>query len=323
MTPLGHIVDIPGISVGHVTHEEHHTGVTAVVFSHLMACGVDVRGGAPGTRETDVFNPLNLVETADAVVLSGGSAFGLDAATGAMKWLREQGRGVPTGYLNVPIVPAAVIFDLPLSKGALTPDQEDGYRACASAGKNSERGCVGAGAGATVGKLFGMDYAVKSGIGSAVVDGAGGFSVGALVVVNPLGDVVDPRTGAVVAGTLDRDRKSFADPRKVIREIAYPFLPPASATVIGVVAVSGSYSKLDMGRVARMAHDGIARTIIPSHTMLDGDTLFAVSTGSSANVDVSVCGALAAQAVEEAIMDAVRSATGAGGYPSARDLAGS
>ena len=319
---MGHIADIPGISVGHVTHAEHHTGVTTVVFSRAMPCGVDVRGGAPGTRETDVFHPLNLVETADAVVLSGGSAFGLDAATGAMKWLREQGRGVPTGYLNVPIVPAAVIFDLPLSKGAVTPGHEDGYRACDSAGKNNERGCVGVGAGATVGKLYGMEYAVKSGLGSAVVTGAGGILVGALVAVNALGDVVDPETGRIVAGTLDRDRKSFAGPRKVIREIAYPFLPPGSATVVGVVAVSGNYAKVDMGRIARMAHDGIARTVIPSHTMLDGDTLFAVSAGTVGNVDVNVCGALAAQAVEEAVLDAVRSATAAAGYPAARDLAG-
>jgi L-aminopeptidase/D-esterase-like protein len=317
---MGHIVDIPGISVGHVTHAEHHTGVTAVVFSRSMPCGVDVRGGAPGTRETDVFNPLNLVETADAVVLSGGSAFGLDAATGAMKWLKEQGRGVPTGFVNVPIVPAAVIFDLPLSKGTVTPGAEDGYRACASAGNNTDRGCVGVGTGATVGKLYGMDFAVKSGIGSAVVTGAGGISVGALIAVNALGDVIDPVTGRVVAGTIGRDKKSFADPRRVIREIAYPFLPPGSATVVGVVAVSGSYSKLDLGRIARMAHDGIARTIIPSHTMLDGDTLFTVSAGSGGFVDVSVCGALAAQAVEEAVLDAVKSATAAAGYPAARDI---
>ncbi len=320
---MGHIVDLAGISVGHVTHAQHHTGVTAVVFSAPMVCGVDVRGGAPGTRETDVFNPLNLVETADAVVLSGGSAFGLDAATGVVKRLRELDRGVPTGYVNVPIVPAAVIFDLPLSKGTVTPDQEDGYQACLSADKNTDRGCIGAGAGATVGKLYGMEYAVKSGIGSALVTGAGGVSVGALIVVNALGDVVDPRTGAVVAGTLDRDKKSFAGPRRIIREISYPFLPPGSATVVGVVAVSASYSKVDMGRIARMAHDGLARTIIPSHTMLDGDTLFAVSAGGAGHVDVTVCGALAALAVEEAVLDAVVSAEAGAGYPSARDLRGS
>jgi L-aminopeptidase/D-esterase-like protein len=318
---MGHIVDIPGISVGHVTHEKHHTGVTAVVFDHPMRCGVDVRGGAPGTRETDVFNPLNLVETADAIVLSGGSAFGLDAATGVMKRLREEGRGVPTGYLNVPIVPAAVLFDLPLSKGEVTPSAEDGYRACASADKMPGRGSVGAGTGATVGKLYGMDYAVKSGIGSALVTGAGGISVAAIIAVNALGDVVDPKTGAVVAGTLDNDKKSFVGPRKIIREITFPFLPPGTATVIGVVAVSGDYSKVDMGRIARMAHDGLARTIIPSHSMLDGDTLFAVSAGQKQFVDVSVCGALAALAVEEAVLDAVMSATAAAGYPAARDLA--
>ncbi len=319
---MGHIVDMPGISVGHVTHAKHHTGVTVLVFSEPMRCGVDVRGGAPGTRETDVLNPLNLVETADAVVLSGGSAFGLDAATGVMKRLKELNRGVPTGFLNVPIVPAAVIFDLPLSKGTVTPSSEDGYRACQSADRNAGRGCIGVGTGATVGKLYGMEYAVKSGIGSALVTGAGGISVGALIAVNCLGDVIDPKTGVVVAGTLDRRKKSFAGPRRIIQEISYPFMPPGSSTVIGVVAVSGNYSKVDLGRIARMAHDGLARTIIPSHTMLDGDTLFAVSTGGSQYVDVSVCGALAALAVEEAVLDAVRSATAAAGYPAAGDLAG-
>jgi L-aminopeptidase/D-esterase-like protein len=320
---MGHIVDVPGISVGHVTYTEHHTGVTAIVFSQPMACGVDVRGGAPGTRETDVFNPLNLVETADAVVLSGGSAFGLAAATGVVRRLRELDRGVPTGFVNVPIVPAAVIFDLPLSKGVLTPGDEDGYRACLSADKNSDRGCIGAGTGATVGKLYGMEYAVKSGIGSALVVGAGGVSVGALIAVNALGDVIDPQTGRVVAGTLDRDKKSFVGPRSIIREISYPFLPPGSATVVGVLAVSASYSKVDMARIARMAHDGLARTIIPSHTMLDGDTLFAVSAGGAGHLDVTVCGALAAQAVEEAVLDAVRSARTAAGYPAACDVTGS
>jgi L-aminopeptidase/D-esterase-like protein len=320
---MGHIVDIPGISVGHVTHAKDLTGVTVLLFSQPMRCGVDVRGGAPGTRETDVFNPLNLVETADAIVLSGGSAFGLDAATGVMKRLREQDRGVPTGFVNVPIVPAAVIFDLPLSKGLVTPDAQDGYKACASADRNTQRGCVGAGTGATVGKLYGMEYSVKSGIGSALVTGAGGISVGALIVVNALGDVIDPKTGDVVAGTLDKSKKSFVGPRQIIREITYPFMPTGSATVVGVVAVSGNYSKVDLGRIARMAHDGLARTIIPSHSMLDGDTLFAVSAGGKEFVDVSVCGALAALAVEEAVLDAVLSATSVAGYPAVGDLAGS
>jgi L-aminopeptidase/D-esterase-like protein len=319
---MGHIVDIPGVSIGHVTHAQHNTGVTVVVFSQPMTCGVDVRGGAPGTRETDVFNPLNLVETADAVVLSGGSAFGLDTATGVVKRLKELDRGVPTGFVNVPIVPAAVIFDLPLSLGVVTPSAEDGYQACASAGRDDRRGCIGAGTGATVGKLYGMEYAVKSGIGSSLVTGAGGVTVGALVAVNALGDVVNPETGAVVAGTLDKDKRSFIGPRKIIREISYPFLPPGSATIVGLVAVSAAYSKVDMGRIARMAHDGLARTIIPSHTMMDGDTLFAVSAGGSGYLDVTVCGALAAQAVEEAVLDAVLSAKSAAGYPAAGDVAG-
>ncbi len=319
---MGHITDVAGISVGHVTDAVHHTGVTAVLFSHAMPCGVDVRGGGPGTRETDALGPLGLVETADAVVLAGGSAFGLDAASGAMRWLKERGRGVQTGFGNVPIVSAAVIFDLPVGGGKVTPTEEWGYRACEAASENdSSRGNVGAGTGATVGKLYGMEWATKSGLGSASVTGAGGLIVGAIAVVNALGSIIDPESGSVIAGTLARDKKSFADPRALIREVSYPFVPPGSSTIIAVVAVSARFSKLDMSRIARMAHDGIARASLPSHTMLDGDTIFAVSAGAREYVDVSICGSLAALSIEYAIADAVRSADSAAGLPAARDIA--
>ena len=320
---MKHITDIPGISVGHTTDHENHTGATAIVLTHPMAAGVDVRGGAPGTRETDLLNPLNLVTTVDAILIAGGSAFGLDAASGVMRYLREEGRGIETGSGKVPIVPAAVIFDLPVSGGKVFPDAGWGFEAAKTASQEDKsRGNVGAGAGATAGKLYGMEYSVKSGLGSATVEGAGGLMVGAICAVNPLGDIIDPETGNVVAGVRMPDGKGFADARKVIRKTSFPFAPPASATIIGMVAVNVNFTKLEMGRIARMAHDGIARTVFPSHTMLDGDTIFAVAAGGLEYADVSICGALAAEAFGLAIIDAVKSAEGIPGYPASRDITG-
>jgi len=318
---MGSITDINGIRLGHETDEKNHTGTTVLVFDRPMSCGVDVRGGAPGTRETDVFSPLNLVETADAVVLSGGSAFGLDTASGVMKWLREQDRGMDTGYGKVPLVPGAVIFDLPTSSGGVRPDADMGYRAAKKAVAGEvPMGNVGAGAGATVGKLYGMEYAVKSGVGTASVAGAGGVVVGAVAVVNALGDVIDPETGQVVAGVLNRERNGFLDARKIIHDISFPFMPPGTATIVGVVAVNVTFGKADMNRIARMAHDGLARAVFPSHSMLDGDTIFAVAAGEIAYADVSVCGALANEAMSRAVIDAVNRAESIEGCPAIRDL---
>ncbi|MBN1881779.1 MAG: P1 family peptidase [Deltaproteobacteria bacterium] len=318
---MGAITDIDGILLGHATDEKHHTGTTVLVCERPMPCGVDVRGGAPGTRETDVFLSMNLVETADAVVLSGGSAFGLDTASGVMAWLKEEGRGMDTGYGIVPLVPAAVIFDLPVSKGAVHPDADMGYRAAKGAVSGDvPMGNVGAGSGATVGKLYGMEFAVKSGIGTASVVGAGGVVVGAVAAVNALGDVIDPETGRVIAGTLNRERNGFVDARKVIHDVSFPFMPPGTATIIGVVAVNVSFGKTDMNRIARMAHDGLARAVFPSHTMLDGDTIFAVAAGGIAYADVSICGTLANEAMSLAVIDAVKKAESIEGYPAIRDL---
>ena len=318
---MAHIADMEGIEVGHVTDHDHHTGVTVALLSRSMPCGVDVRGGAPGTRETDVFSPLNLVETADAVVFSGGSAFGLAAASGAMRFLHEKGRGVDTGFGKVPIVPAAVIWDFPLSGGKVFPTEEWGYRACQNASKAEKgRGNVGAGAGATTGKLCGIENAMKSGIGSAVVSGARGLTVGALCVVNSLGDVYDPQTGKPVAGVLSGDKKRLLDARAIIHEISYAGISPGAATIVALVAVNGNLSKLDMNRIARIAHGGIARAVFPSHTMLDGDTIFAVAAGGVDYPDLTICGALAIEAMERAIIDAVMSAEGVPGFPSAREI---
>ena len=318
---MGSITDIEGIRLGHETDEKHHTGTTVLVCDRPMPCGVDVRGGAPGTRETDVFAPLNLVETADAIVLSGGSAFGLDAASGVMAWLTEEGRGMDTGYGKVPLVPAAVIFDLPVITDGVRPDADMGYRAAKSAQSGEiPMGNVGVGSGATVGKLHGMEFAVKSGIGTAAVTGAGGVIVGAVAAVNALGDVIDPETGRVIAGALNRERNGFVDTRKVIHDVSFPFMPPGTATIIGVVAVNVSFGKTDMNRIARMAHDGLARAVFPSHTMLDGDTIFAVAAGEIAYADVSICGALANEAMSRAVIDAVEKAESIEGYPAIRDI---
>ncbi len=322
---MGHITELDGILVGHKTDKEHNTGITTIIFSQEMALGVDVRGGAPGTRETDVFNPLNLVETADAVVLCGGSALGLTAASGVIKYLREKDRGIDTGYGKVPIVPGAVIFDLPVSKGYAAPEEELiawGYEASKSSSQDDTSvGNVGAGTGATVGKLYGMDYAVKSGLGSAVVEGAGGLKAGAITAVNALGDIIDPETVKLIAGVRTPEKDGFADARKLMKTISFPFFPPMSSTIISLVALNTNFSKIDMSRVSRMAHDGIARSTYPSHSMLDGDTIFAVATGGSVEyADVSVAGALAAEAVSLSILDAVRSAESIEGYPALNDV---
>jgi L-aminopeptidase/D-esterase-like protein len=196
-----------------------------------------------------------------------------------------------------------------------------GYRAAKGAVSGDvPMGNVGAGAGATVGKLYGMEFAVKSGIGTASVAGAGGVVVGAVAAVNALGDVIDPQKGNVIAGTLNREKKGFVDARKIIHDISIPFMPPGAATVIGIVAVNVSFGKTDMNRIAKMAHDGLARAVFPSHTMLDGDTIFAVAAGGIAYADVSICGALANEAMSRAVIDAVEKAEGIEGCPAIGDL---
>jgi len=325
------ITDVPGIKVGQVEDQQAITGCTVVLTPDGAVGGVDQRGGAPGTRETDPLRPMHVVEKVHAIVLAGGSAFGLDAATGAVRYLEEQGVGFPTGVVNVPIVPAAILFDLGIGSAEVRPDAAMGYAACEVA--TSERpaeGNVGAGMGATVGKILGMAGATKSGIGTASIDLGGGVIVGAIIAVNAFGDVIDPKSGRILAGTRPvkvgpigiGEGELFADTLAVMKgmagKLALRFASRGN-TVIGVVATNAGLSKEGANKVAQMAHDGLARSVRPAHTMLDGDTLFAISTGGK-NADVNLVGAFAAEVVSQAIISAVANAKSAGGIPAAADL---
>ncbi len=316
---------VAGLKVGHFTLSERPTGCTVVLAEAGAVGGVDVRGAAPGTRETDLLNPVNLVDKVQAIVLAGGSAFGLDAASGVVRYLDERKLGYPTAYGPVPIVPAAILFDLGVgSNPSIRPGPDCGYRAALAATDGPvQEGNVGAGAGATVGKLRGVAFAMKSGIGSSAITLKGGLTVAALVAVNALGDVIDPSTGRVVAGARTADGKGFADARVLIR--AGATLPGAVGqnTTIGVVATNVRLTKTQATRVAQMAHDGLARSISPVHTPFDGDTIFVMATGTSDQpADVTTVGTLAAEIVADAVLRAVRMATGIPGYPSVRDLPG-
>jgi L-aminopeptidase/D-esterase-like protein len=321
-TPSGSITDVAGLLVGHFTDPRRPTGCTVVLCPQGAACGVDVRGAAPGTRETDLLSPLNLVEQVHAVLLSGGSAFGLDAAGGVVRWLEAQGIGLPVGPVRVPIVPAAILFDLWFGDTTVRPDAAAGHAACAAAtAQPPAQGSVGAGAGATVGKLFGIEHAMKGGIGSASVR-VGGITVAALVAVNALGDVLEAGSGRVLAGSRAADGRS---PRHTTAAFLRGELPDrlaaGMATTIGVIATDARLDKAHCTRLAQAGHDGLARSIDPVHTQLDGDTLFALATGASGLPGHPVVlGALAAHVVAQAVLAAVRHASGLPGFPAARDL---
>lgn len=307
----GAITDVAGLQVGHWTDTRRPTGCSVLLCPQGATCGVDVRGAAPGTRETDLLRPGNLVEHVHALLLAGGSAFGLDAASGVMRWLEERGHGLEVGPARVPIVPAAVLFDLWIGDQSIRPDAATGYAACAAASPAPPaQGNFGAGAGASVGKLFGIGRAMKGGIGTASLK-VGAVTVGALVAVNAGGDIVDPASGQVVAGT----RGSDGWPRSASQAIAAGELPPRAlpgmATTIGIVATDAQLSKAQCRKLAGMSHNGLARSIDPVHTMADGDTLFALATGGSGRPgDMSVLGVLAASVTARAVLNAVRAAEG-------------
>jgi L-aminopeptidase/D-esterase-like protein len=316
------ICDVAGLKVGHFTHPQRATGCSVVLCEAGVTCGVDVRGGAPGTRETDLLRPENQVELVHAVLLSGGSDFGLDAAGGVMRWLEEHGHGYPVGPVRVPIVPAAVLFDLWVGDPRIRPDAHAGYAACQAASANAPaQGNVGAGAGATVGKLWGIGRAMKGGIGTASLT-AGGFTVGALVAVNAIGDVVDPETGEPIAGARTGDgRHLLRSAHALMRGERPEMARPGAATTIGIVATDAALTKAQATKLASMAHDGLARCTQPAHTMADGDTLFALATGAAAQAaPMTLLGTLAATATAQAVLNAIRHATGVAGLPAARDL---
>ena len=318
---------IAGLRVGHFTLSERPTGCTVVLVDGTGATGgVSQRGGAPGTRETDLLNPLNMVDRVNAIVLSGGSAYGLDAAQGTVRFLEERGIGWRVGASGVvPIVPAAILFDLGFGGNAkIRPTADCGYKAAQAATAVAVReGNIGAGAGATVGKLGGGG-AMKAGIGSAARVMPNGLVVAALVVVNAVGDIVDPETGRLVAGVRNQSGKGLLDARQLLRSGALlrgQAPAPGQNTTIAVVATNARLDKAQATRMALMADDGLARAIVPSHSLGDGDTVFALATGRMTdNINVTVIGALAADALAEAIVRAAVLAEGAGGLPAARDL---
>lgn len=319
----GRLTDVAGLAVGHFTHALRPTGCTVVLCPAGAVCGVDVRGGAPGTRETDLLRSENSVQQVHGVLLTGGSAFGLDAASGVMRWLDEHGHGLPVGPARVPIVPAAVLFDLWLGDARVRPDAAAGYAACEAAGVTVEQGSVGAGAGASIGKVFGIGRAMKGGIGTASLR-LGGITVAALVAVNAIGDVLG-EDGAVLAGARGEDGLSLPGIAAALARGEGPahwLAPIGSATTIGVVATDAVLSKAQANKLASLAHHGLSRTIDPI-TANDGDTLFALATGGAGvGADLSALGSLAAQAVARAIRNAVRSATGLAdpALPAWRDL---
>lgn len=315
---------VPGITIGHHTLATRPTGCTVILAGPNGAVGaVDVRGGAPGTVETDLLRPDNTVERVNAIFLSGGSAFGLDVRNGVMKYLAEKKIGYRTGARNVPIVAGAILYDLGIGNPEITPDEDCGYKAATAAKPGApEEGSVGAGTGATVGKMMGSGRAMKGGLGSVTLVTSEGLYVAAVVAVNAVGSVVD-QNNRPVAGIRTADGKSLEDPFAIVRR---GLVQPGPArdfenTTIGVVMTNARLTKAQALKVIGMAHDGMARAIVPSHTPSDGDTLFAMATGElQAEPNIGTIGALAAEAVREAIINAVRRAKSLPGYPSASEI---
>jgi L-aminopeptidase/D-esterase-like protein len=302
------------------------TGCTVVLTAEGAIGGVDVRGGAPGTRETDLLDPTATVSVVHAIALCGGSAFGLAAASGVVEWLRERAIGFDTGIAKVPIVPAAVIFDLGIGRADRWADAAMGYAACDAAGATVAEGCVGAGAGATVGKLLGLAGAVKSGVGTWSETLADGTMIGALAVCNSWGDVYRQADGRIIAGTRDPQSGRLIDSMALLRQRDYQAAAAALAaarnTTLAVVATDARLSKAEATKLAQMAQDGLARAIRPAHTPFDGDTVFALATGRRPGPPLPILGAIAADVLARAIERGVLEATGMGGLPAARDMTG-
>lgn len=312
------ITDVPGIKVGHYTDRDAGTGCTVVLCEDGAIGGVEVRGAAPGTRETDLLRPMHLVQEVHAVLLTGGSAFGLDSAAGVMRYLEEKGCGFDTGVAKVPIVPAAVLFDLAVGDAKVRPDAEAGYQACLQAASGPvEQGNVGAGTGATVGKLLGPHLAMKGGLGTASQKIDQGVVVGAIVAVNCIGDVIDWRSGRILAGART-PQGGLLDSSQAMKGSLAQTAPGFTNTTIGVVATNALLTKEQANEFARLAGNGYAYAIRPA-SMLDGDALFALSTGE-ASADISAIGACGAEVVAEAIARAIKWAESSHDVPAHRDM---
>jgi len=309
------ITDVPGILAGNAENLEAGTGCTVILYPDGAVTGVDVRGGAPGTRDVSSLHPVNLISKAHAVYLGGGSAYGLDGASGVMQYLEELGKGFNVGVGVVPIVPGAVLFDLPVGRADIRPDKEMGYLACEEATDSFKKtGNIGAGTGASVGKINGLDYCMKGGLGTASRK-AGELIVGAIVAVNCYGDIIDPHTGKTIAGVLNEDKKSFKGTMNILsgplKENDNAF---SGNTTIGCIATNADFTKAEATRVAMMAHDGFARVINPIHTMFDGDTIFCMATGEVES-DPTTAGAIAAEVMAEAVLRGIKNAQSAYGIP--------
>ena len=317
------ITDVAGVQVGHFTNREAATGCTVVLCPEGAVGGVDVRGSAPGTRETDLMRPGNLVQQVHAILLSGGSAYGLDAASGVMRYLEELGCGFKIGDGVVPIVPAAILFDLGLVTHKVRPGPDNGYSACVNAtdGPPAE-GSVGAGTGATVGKALGRERSTKGGLGTSSID-LGDFTVGAIAAVNAVGDVVDPDTGRVVAGPRDEDNRGFLRTTEILAspQVEAEALNAPTNTTLAVVATDASLNKEQANKLAQVGQDGLALAVRPSHMMSDGDVVFCIATGrSEAEVDMRRLCSAATTAVARAVVRGALMAEGLGGVPAAGEL---
>lgn len=320
MSSFGNITDVPGVKVGNIENLEALTGCTVVLTEEGAVCGVDVRGSAPGTRETDLLDPINKIDEVHGICLSGGSAFGLDAASGVMQYLEEKDIGIDVGVAKVPIVPGAVLFDLALGSPNIRPDKEMGYEAALKAKRGPfPFGNVGAGCGATVGKLAGPANCMKGGLGSASIELQNGLVIGALVAVNAVGDIRDPNNREILAGPIDPETGEIIDSLVLLQENVENHVLPGSNTTIGLVAVNAKLTKAEAKKVAQIAQNGLARTIYPVHTMLDGDTIFAVATGGESH-SVDLIGNMAAKVMEEAIIAAIKSADEVTGVPSFKSI---
>jgi len=317
---FGNITDVPGIKVGNVENLEALTGCTIILTEEGAVCGVDVRGSAPGTRETELLDPINSVTEVHAICLAGGSAFGLDSASGVMQFLEEKGIGLDVGVARVPIVPGAVLFDLPVGNSKIRPDKKMGYEAARKAEKGAfPFGNIGAGCGATVGKITGLENCMKGGLGSASLTLDNGLVIGAIVAVNAVGDIRDPSNREIIAGPIDPETGELIDSLLYLQENMKSTILPGTNTTIGAVAVNAKLTKAEAKKVAQIAQNGLARTIYPVHTMLDGDTVFALATGGE-SYPVDLIGSLAAQVMEEAIIIAIKSADKVSGIPSFRSI---
>ena len=329
MKRLNAITDVPGIEVGHASDFKALTGCTVVLFGEGAIGGVDIRGAATGTRQIDALNPIHIVDKIHALLLTGGSSFGLDAAGGVMTYLEERGRGFDVVTTKVPIVPTAVIFDLGIGDFCVRPDHRMGYEACLNASKKVEEGSVGVGTGATVGKLFGIDRAMKGGVGTSSIRGPKGLIVGALVVVNAFGDVIDPNSNQILAGAR-KSKKSLQLANaskwmmKGVTRKQFGGMVPSDASVfnttLGVIATNANLSKKEVHQVAQIAHSGMAKVISPLHTTFDGDLIFAISLGKK-KADVNTVGLLGEVTLMESVKRAVTKADGFGVIPAYKDLA--